>query len=101
MCESIVNRNLFKVELSKDEIDPERIVEIEKQIRGKFDVSDEELSYLIYIGTTSNSAYDPNQPNINILYKDGTIQNISEAADQLNISVLTTPVVKHYLCFPK
>ncbi len=101
LCESIVNRNLFKVELSKDEIDPERIVEIEKQIRGKFDVSDEELSYLIYIGTTSNSAYDPNQPNINILYKDGTIQNISEAADQLNISVLTTPVVKHYLCFPK
>ncbi len=101
LCKSIVNRNLFKVELSKEEIDPDRIVNIEKQIRGKFEVTDEELSYLLYIGTTSNSAYDPNQPNINILYKDGTIQNISEAADQLNISVLTTPVIKHYLCFPK
>jgi HD superfamily phosphohydrolase len=101
LCNCIVNRNLFKVELSKEEIDPERIAFIEKQIRSKFEVNDEEISYLLYVGTTSNSAYDPNQPNINILYKDGTVQNISDAADQLNISVLTTPVIKHYLCFPK
>ena len=101
LCKSIVNRNLFKVELSKEEIDPERIEHIKNQIKGKFNLSDEELSYLLYIGTTSNSAYDPNQPNINLLYKDGSIMNISEAADQLNISVLTTPVIKHYLCFSK
>lgn len=101
LCRCIVNRNLFKVELSKEAISPERIATIEEQILDNFEVTEEELSYLVYVGTTSNSAYDPNQPNINILFKDGTIRNISEAADQLNISVLSTPVVKHYLCYPK
>ena len=36
-----------------------------------------------------------------LLYKDGTLKDISEASDQLNISVLSQPVVKHFICYPK
>ncbi|MFZ4463786.1 MAG: HD domain-containing protein [Bacteroidales bacterium] len=101
LCRCIVNRNLFKSEISDVDFDGSRIESLRIQLKKRFEIKDADVSYLLYHGTTSNKAYDPNQPNINILYKDGSIRNITEAADQLNISVLATPVVKHYLCYPK
>ena len=38
---------------------------------------------------------------INILLKNGEMRDIKEAADTLNISALSTPVKKWFLCFPK
>ena len=39
--------------------------------------------------------------NINILYKDGSLKDIVEASDQLNISALSKSVKKHFFCYPK
>ena len=38
---------------------------------------------------------------VNIQFNNGTITDISEASDILNISVLSKVVKKHYLCYPK
>ena len=42
---------------------------------------------------------NPLDDRINILYKDGTVKDIAEASDMLNIQVLTKKVEKHYLCY--
>ena len=60
-----------------------------------------EADFLLLQGISSNHAYHPKKSAINILYKDGTLKDISEASDQLNISVLSQPVVKHFICYPK
>jgi uncharacterized protein len=39
--------------------------------------------------------------NIWILQKNGTISDIAEISDQLNIRVLSNPVKKYYICYPK
>ena len=39
--------------------------------------------------------------NINILHKNGEILDIKEAADTFNISALSTPVKKWFMCFPQ
>ena len=39
--------------------------------------------------------------SINILYKDGTIKDVAEASDMLNIQVLTKKVQKHFFCYYK
>ncbi len=101
LCRSLVNRHLFKAELSSHPFDENGIMDLQVHLQKRFEIPFEEVSYLLYHGTTSNHAYDPKQPNINIIYKNGDVRNIAEAADQLNISVLSTPVVKHYLCYPK
>jgi len=49
--------------------------------------------------TVSTDTYSPEDDNINILYKDGTIKDIADASDMLNISVLTKKVEKHYFCY--
>jgi hypothetical protein len=48
-----------------------------------------------------NSAYNPSSERISIVYKDGTTVDIADAADQLNISVLSQAVEKFFICYPK
>ena len=55
----------------------------------------------MFTNKIDNKAYNPTKDKINLLYKDGRIVDIAEAADQLNISVLAKTVTKYFLCYPK
>ena len=52
-------------------------------------------------GIIEKNMYDPADDSIDIIYKDGTIKNIAEASDMLNISLLSKKVKKYYLCYQR
>ncbi len=91
----------FWIEMREGEFEPDYIEEIRNKIAKYYGWSLEEADFALLQGVSSNHAYHPKKPAINILYKDGTLKDISEASDQLNISVLSQPVVKHFICYPK
>ncbi|MCR5659434.1 MAG: HD domain-containing protein [Bacteroidales bacterium] len=101
LCRRLTNRHLFKIEMREGEFDPNYIEDIRNKIAKYNGWTNEEADYALLQGISSNHAYHPKKPAINILYKDGTMKDISEASDQLNISVLSQPVVKHFICYPK
>jgi len=101
LSKGIVDRKLFRVIIADTAFDIEKLKQLEKEICKHFGVPGEEGKHLLISGKTSNHAYHPQQSRINILYKDGSVKDISEASDQLNISVLSHPVTKYFLCFPK
>ena len=101
LCNSIVDRRLFKIEISDRAFSLERIQELRKQIAEKMSVSEEDASYLAFSESAGNHAYNPNAGRIGILSKSMKVQDIAEASDQLNIMVLSKEVVKYYLCYPK
>ena len=101
LCRRLTNRHLFKIEMHEGEFDPNYINDIRNKIAKLYGWSLEEADFALLQGISSNHAYHPKKPAINILYKDGTMKDISEASDQLNISVLSQPVVKHFICYPK
>lgn len=101
LCRRLLDRNLFKIELSKAPFDPDYIDKLLHAIAEKFHLSMYDASFMLLQGVSSNHAYHPKKPAINILYKDGSIKDIGEASDQLHISVLTQPVVKYFICYPK
>ena len=101
LCKRLTNRHLFKIEMREGEFEPDYIEEIRNKIAKYYGWSLEEADFALLQGVSSNHAYHPKKPAINILYKDGTLKDISEASDQLNISVLSQPVVKHFICYPK
>lgn len=101
LCKRLTNRHLFKIEMREGEFEPDYIEEIRHKIAQMYGWSLEEADFALLQGVSSNHAYHPKKPAINILYKDGTLKDISEASDQLNISVLSQPVVKHFICYPK
>jgi hypothetical protein len=55
----------------------------------------------VFTDSIKNSAYNPKTEKINILQKDGSLIDIAQASDQLNIQVLSNTVEKFFLCYPK
>lgn len=97
----IVNRRLFRIEMQSTEFDAQKIIQIKDKVKKEFSLNDEDANYLVFNDLTSNYAYNPESGKINILNKDGSVVDIAQASDQLNISVLSRPVTKHFLCYPK
>ena len=67
----------------------------------EFGISESDTKYFVFTDTIENNAYNPKKDRISILYKDKTTRDIGEASDQLNISSLSTPVKKYFICYPK
>lgn len=100
LAKRLVNRDLFKIEISKEPFSPDRI-NLEKELaRNQFDLTDDEIDFFVYTDVLSNNAYNQNKQNINMLMKNGEIIDLSKASDNLNISALASPVEKYFLCYP-
>ncbi|MBN2639022.1 MAG: HD domain-containing protein [Bacteroidales bacterium] len=101
LSKSLVNRNLFKIKLQSEPFDELLVREIKDKVRKALKLSDEEVEYFVFQESTSNYTYKPGMDRIKMLYKNGSVMDITEASDQLNINVLSKPTIKHFLCYPK
>lgn len=101
LCKRLTSRHLFKIEMQDTDFEPSYVESVKQRIMKYYGWSAEEADYMLIQGVSSNHAYHPRKAAINILYKDGTLKDISEASDQLNNSVFLQPVVKHFICYPK
>jgi uncharacterized protein len=100
LSSKIVKRDLFKIEISQSPFPPDRII-LEKEIaKKKYNLSNHEVAYFVYTERLVNNAYNIEKENINLLMKNGSIVDISKASDNLNISALSHPVEKYFLCYP-
>jgi len=101
LCKSFINRRLFKVEVrmepTEDEFQQNKI----KLYMQRFNITANEAKYFMGDEIVSTDTYSPEDDNIKILMKDGSIRDIAEASDMLNIQVLTKKVQKHYFCYYK
>lgn len=96
----LINRKLLKIKLQNEPFTAEYLESIQSQIADALNYSVQDAGYFLIADNIANHAYDPQSDRINLLYKDGTINDIREAADQLSISALSHTVVRHFLCYP-
>ncbi len=102
LCSQFANRKLFKVEsLTGKQQGDELREKYLKKYQEHFGISAYEAAYFIGEEVVSTDTYSPEDESISILYKDGTIKDIADASDMLNIQVLTKTVEKHFLCYCK
>lgn len=99
LCRNFTNRKLFKVEILPYGIDNEKQEKYTEQYSEYFNVNSQDATYFWGLETVSTDTYSPADDNINILYKDGTIRDIADASDMLNITVLTKRAAKHFFCY--
>jgi HD superfamily phosphohydrolase len=100
LSSALVNRKLFKIEISKTPFSTKRFESEKALIQEKMGLDKEEVKHFIYSDILTNNAYNENKENINLLMKNGDIVDISLASDNLNISALAHPVEKYFLCYP-
>ncbi len=101
LSKSLINRILPKVMIQNEPFTENQLLTIKQQVKEKLNYSDAELDYFVYHGEICNQAYDSTKNNIQIIYKDGSLKDVTEASDHLNILALSNPVYKYYICYPK
>ena len=100
LAKRLVNRDLFKIEISKKPFTAERINHEKDIVSKQFELGQDEVDFFVYSDVLSNNAYNEKKQNINMLMKNGEIIDLSKASDNLNISALANPVEKYFLCYP-
>ncbi|WP_299889727.1 HD domain-containing protein [uncultured Lacinutrix sp.] len=101
LCYMIINRDLLKVKIKKKSIKPALLLQHKKDLIEKYSISEDEADYFVFTGEISNQAYTQKKQGISILHKNGKIEDIVKASDQLNLKALSKPVTKYYICYPK
>ena len=101
LCNKLLNRDLFKIELQNQPFKDVEINSAKERIKKQYNLKGKEEDYFVFTGNIQNDAYSENKIRINILSKDGKIMDITDASDQLNIKVLAKTIKKYYLCYPK
>lgn len=101
LSKDLVNRNIFKVEVFNDPIEEEYIEKVRTNIAKEYNLSTADTEYMINISTIQKDMYDVNDEQISILYKDGTVKDISEASELFNMSLLSKKIRKYYLCYQR
>ncbi len=98
LSKGLIDRHLFKVEVSEKTISKERKNEILQNLSRQLNITQKEAEYLIYTNAVGKDMYSKEDDSIDILYKDGSIHDIAYASDMLNISTLSKKVKKYYTC---
>jgi len=105
LCRSLVERKLLKIKLQAKPFDEALIKEKRKEVCTRLGISEENSHYFVFTGQASNTTYDPKDELINILFKAGTVTDISKVDNALihqHLGSLTIgEIKKHYFCFLK
>jgi HD superfamily phosphohydrolase len=101
LCRDFTNRKLFKVDVNATTVTSQVYNEYLHQYMQYFDINKHEASYFLGDEIVSTDTYSAEDDNINILLKDGTVKDIAEVSDMLNIQVLTKKVEKYFFCHYK
>jgi uncharacterized protein len=101
LCDGLLNRHLLKVKYHSDAVEPTFLKEKVQQVSKRLNLSYEESSYLVFDGFTENRTYNSKDEHINILFKDGSVKDISSVDNALINRSLFGTVKKFYICYPE
>jgi HD superfamily phosphohydrolase len=99
LCGFLTDRHLYKVKLQSSAVDENWKEARTREAVDQLGIAPQEADYFVFTGTTSNTTYDPMDERINILFKDGTIRDISMVDNALIQHNLNSTIKKYYICY--
>lgn len=97
LSESFINRRLFRGELLETPLSAEQVAELNKAYAEQLNVSEEEARYLWSEHVSTSNTYSEKADSIDILYNDGSVRDIADASEILDLEALTRKPKKLYL----
>ncbi|MFT3703393.1 MAG: HD domain-containing protein [Agriterribacter sp.] len=101
LCNGVMNRRLLKVKIQSQPIPAEELDAAKKYVMANMQISENDAAYIAFTGEAVNRTYNPYDEKINILFKNGTVKDISEVDNALIQHNLSSPVKKFYICYFK
>ena len=101
LSQMIMERKLLKIKFKNKKVNLTSFEKHIKNLKNKYNITDEEASYFVFGGEVTNQAYQSKDQQINVLLKTGKVKDINKASNHLNLKVLSKPITKYYICYPK
>lgn len=101
LSKRLMHRYLYKIKIQNTPFEKSEIEDLKSKAKKVLNLEDDELEYFVFTDSISKKAYSAFDEKIQILYKNGSIVDITDASDMLNISVISKTVRKYFLCYPK
>jgi HD superfamily phosphohydrolase len=101
LAANMLDRCIFRVEVSEEPFPPERINELQHQLSDNMGVTFEDAAYLMSTVRLQKDMYSVDDDSIDILYKDGTTHPITQVSELLNVELLSKKVSKYMLCYQR
>ena len=99
LCKGILDRKLLKVKYFPVPVSEQLVQAHRKDVADRYDLSDEETEWLVFTGEATSTTYNFDEDHIYILFKDGTVKDISEIDNALISENVKGTVKKYYICF--
>ncbi len=101
LSSSLVNRRLFHIEMSREPIDADRINQEKELAAQKLGIDINDADYVVRTGQVSSKTYKIGVDRINIIFRDRSVKDISEASDMMRLETLGNADRRHYISHPK
>ncbi len=99
LSDGMVNRKLFKIEITEGESGEEKVSAYITSYMKKFGITAYEAAYFISSDILTTDMYSEEDDSIDIIYKNGEVKDISKASDMLNIELLSKKIKKYYFAY--
>ena len=97
LSESFINRQLFRGELLDAPLTDAQKAALNTQYAQALGISEEEAAYCWSEHVSTSNTYSEKADSIDILYSDGTVRDIANASEILDLEALTRKPTKRYL----
>ncbi|MFY7707200.1 MAG: HD domain-containing protein [Flavobacteriales bacterium] len=101
LAKGIVNRVLFKIEMSRQPVEQNVVNKHIERIAKEMNLAFEEASYFVISDKVHNSAYSVKTDAIKVKMKDGQILDAAQASDHMNLQALSGSVEKFFLAYKR
>ncbi len=99
LCEGVLDRRLLKVKYAAEPFAAELLQEKVMEIAEKLQISEEDAGWLAFTGEAVSSTYNFEHEHIFILFKDGTVRDISAVDHPLINENMKGRTKKYYICY--
>ena len=98
LCSRFLSRQLYKTTIQSEPFLPATIATKQKESLDAFNLDASEVDFVCFTGEATNTLYQTKDERINILFKDGSIKDISLIDNALIHQNLSAAVKKNYIC---
>lgn len=98
LCTALIERKIMRIKLQAQPFDKEALIGERKKIALAMNITEDEAAYFVFWGEAQSTTYDPGAENIHILYKDGSLKDISQVDNALMAPQVNMRVKKYYIC---
>ncbi len=101
LCEGIINRELLKIKYSGEPVDQALVAEKKEAVIKKYGLTEADAGWLVFTGEAVSNTYNFEDEHIHILFKDGSVKDISAVDNALINQNMKSKVKKYYICYKR